>query len=248
MEEIKITPEELKKAVDFGKLIGSGFFSNVFRYKGKLIKFDSILYKLLKANDPRISHDVINHYYMWRDQDFNDRTQLEELEKRQPFIRPKVPTGIITIKDSDSKANGISPAIIIPEFKGYQGLDKIPKTEYKQLLILLRKIFEDIKNLADNEIAQEDLFRPISEAGEESKHNIIQKGNDAQIIDMSGPLVKVGKEFINADRMYAEFATIINYYNRINGIEPIYQENEDMTEEKLSEMLTEFDLATKNRV
>ena len=39
MEEIKLTPEELKQAIDFGKLIGSGFFSSVFTYKGRLIKF-----------------------------------------------------------------------------------------------------------------------------------------------------------------------------------------------------------------
>ena len=48
MEEIKLSPEELKKAIEFGKLIGDGFFSKVFTYKGRLIKMDKELYNLLK--------------------------------------------------------------------------------------------------------------------------------------------------------------------------------------------------------
>ena len=247
MEEIKLTPKELKEAVDFGKLIGSGFFSSVFKYKGRLIKLDSILYKLLKANDPRISHDVVSKNYMWNKDDFNDREQLELLEKKQPLIRPKVPTGIITIQDSDSEINGISPGIIIPEFKGYTDFSNVSKEDYKRLLILLKKLFEDIKGLADNEIAQEDLFRPDLRNNQNHHFNIIQKGNDPQIIDMSGPLVNVGKNFKDASRMYSEFAGLINHYYRSNGLEPIYHEDTDITEKKLSEMITEFDKQTRHK-
>ena len=125
MEEIKLTPEELKAAIDFGKLIGSGFFSDVFTYKGRLIKMDHILYRLLKVNDPRLSHEVIERHYLWNHSDFNDREQLEELEKRQPHIRTKVPEGIITIKSDNSNINGVSPGIIIPHFKGYSNFRNI---------------------------------------------------------------------------------------------------------------------------
>ena len=79
MKEIKLTPKELKEAIDFGKLVGSGFFSDVFTYKGRLIKMDHVLYQLLKVNDPRFSSDVIERHYRWSNSDFNDRNQLEEL-------------------------------------------------------------------------------------------------------------------------------------------------------------------------
>jgi len=247
MEEIKLTPKELKEAIDFGKLIGSGFFSSVFTYKGRLIKMDNILYNLLKHNDPRTSADTIKYQYRWNKDDFNSREQLEVLAKKQPFIRPRVPEGIITIKGIDKEVDGVSPGIIIPEFKGYKDLGKISKNDYKRILIILKKLFEDIKGLADNEIAQEDLFRQDLSNNQSHHFNIIQKGNDPQIIDMSGPLVNVGKNFKDASRMYSEFAGLINHYYRSNGLEPIYQENTDITEKKLSEMITEFDKQTRHK-
>ncbi len=247
MEEIKLTPEELKEAIELGKLIGDGFFSNVFTYKGRLIKMDNILYNLLKVNDPRISKEVIQDHYKWNQQDFNDRDQLELLSKKQPLIRPKVPEGIITLKGVNSKIDGVSPGIIIPHFEGYEDLGKISKTDYKRLLYLLKILFRDIKQLADNEIAQEDIFRENKKEGKDHHFNIIQKGNDAQLIDMSGQLVKVGKDFTDADRMYMEFAALLNYYYRANGLKPIYEENTDLTEKELAEMITEFDKQTRKK-
>ena len=237
MEEIKLSPQELKEAIDFGKLIGSGFFSSVFTYKGRLIKLDKELYKLLKANDPRLSTEVIIDRYRWDKEDFNDREQLEELEKRQPFIRPKVPEGIITLKGVDSKIDGLSPGIIVPHFKGYKSLASISKSDYKRLLIILRRIFDDIKNLADNEIANEDIIAHRKTSG----INILQKGDDAQIIDMSGPFVTVGKTYTGPKYMYEDFAKLLNQYYKANGLEPIYSEDEVLTEQQLAEMITEFE-------
>ena len=250
MEEVKLSPEELKEAIDFGKLIGSGFFSSVFTYKGRLIKMDDTLYNLLKVNSPNFSKEVIAHHYRWDKKDFNDREQIEELSKKQPLIRPKVPEGIITIKDSDSSINNISPGIIIPYFEGYNSLRNISKTDYKKLLIFLRKIFDDIKNLADNEIAQEDLYHAIGNAKNPFKpvlydYNIIQNGEDAQIIDMSGPLVKVGKDFKDASLMYKELAGLINTFYKANNIKPIYDEKENITEDNLADMISEFDKQTR---
>jgi len=243
MEEIKLTPEELKEAIEFGKLIGSGFFSKVFTYKGRLIKLDKELYNLLKANDPSLSTEMVERRYRWDKEDFNDRDQLEELEKRQPFIRPRVPEGIVTLKGVDSKIDGLSPGIIIPHFKGYKGLANISKSDYKRLLIVLRKIFDDIKNLADNEIANEDL----GAHRKTSDYNIVQRNNDAQIIDMSGPLVTVGKTYTGPKYMYEDFAAILNNYYKANGLEPIYDENENIDEQKLAEMISEFDKQTRKK-
>ena len=249
MEEVKLTPNELKEAIDFGKLIGSGFFSKVFTYKGRLIKMDQNLYDLLKVNNPVFSDVIVKDHYKWQKEDFNNREQLEELSKRQPFIRPRVPEGIITINSNDSRIKDVSPGIIIPYFEGYENLKKIPATEYKQLLILLRKVLDDIKNLADNEIAQEDLFHYAqnddSANPELYDYNSLQKNGDAQIIDMSGPLVKVGKNFEGAKVMYSDFAKMMNYYYIANGLKPIYNETDNLSEDDLSRMITEFDKATR---
>lgn len=243
MKEIKLTPEELKEAIEFGKLLGSGFYSSVFTYKGRLIKLDKELYKLLKINDPSFSTEIIERRYQWDKKDFNDRDQLEELSKRQSFIRPKVPEGIITLRGVNSKIDGISPGIIIPEHKGYQSLKKLSPTDYKRLLMIFKKIFEDIKNLADNQISNEDL----SVHRKSSDFNILQKNDDAQIIDMSGPFVKVGNRFNGPEYMYKDFADIINRFYKANGLSPIYSEQGDIDERKLAEMITEFEKQTKSK-
>ena len=64
---------------------------------------------------------------------------------------------------------------------------------------------------------------------------------------MSGPLIKVGEEFTNADRMYMEFAALLNYYYRANGLKPIYEENTTLDERQLQEMITEFDKQTRKK-
>ena len=243
MIEIKLTPQELKEAIEFGKLIGSGFYSSVFRYKGKLIKLDKELYKLLKVNDPSLSTDVIISHYRWSKEDFNGRDQIEELLKRQPFIRPRVPEGIVTLKEVDPKIDGISPGIIIPPFDGYKNLSKISKTEYKRILILLKKIFDDVKELADNEIAQEDIIGDRRS----NNYNILQKDDDSQMIDMSGPYVTVGSTFTTPNEMYKELGRLINEYYIANGLEPPYKEGNNITEDDLSNMITEFDKQTKNK-
>lgn len=247
MEEIKLSPEELKKAIEFGKLIGDGFFSKVFTYKGRLIKMDKELYNLLKYNDPRVSKDVVKDHYKWDVIDFNDRDQIKELSEKQHLIRPKVPEGIITLKDVDGRINGVSPGIIIPEFKDYNDFNQVSKSDYKRLLILLRKIFDDLRNLADNQISNDDLFDENEKDSKKHHFNILQKGNDPQIIDMSGRLVTVGKSFVSPEEMYREFAKLLNYYYRANGLEPIYDIDDSIDEQKLSEMITELDKQTRKK-
>lgn len=243
MKEIKLSPQELKEAIDFGKLIGSGFFSSVFTYKGRLIKLDKDLYRLLKNKDPKLSTDAVKTHYKWDIEDFNDRDQLEELERRQPFIRPIVPEGIVTLKDVDSKINGVSPGIIIHPFTDYQNLSKVPKDDYKRLLILFKKVFEDLKNLADKQIAQEDIMGHVKS----KDFNILQKGDDPQLIDMSGQMVTVGGNFTTPNEMYRDFGRLINYYYHIIGLTPVRNPECEISEEVLIDMITEFEKQTKNK-
>ena len=246
MEELKLTPQELKEAVDFGKTIGHGFFSSVFLYKGKLIKMEDMLYKMMKDNNPKNIPQVIEKRYCFDKTDFDNLKQLEELIKKQPYIRPKVPTGRVILTGLSKDIDGVSPATIIPQHKGYKEFKEISKQDYKRLLILFRKLFDDVRQLADNEIAQEDIYNRFSFG---DNFNLLYKGNDPQMIDMSGPLVKVGNDFCGPGRMYDQFGKLINYYNYENGLEPVYEESyySHLTEEQLSEMITEFEKQTRNK-
>ncbi len=239
MEEIKLTTDDIKHLIDTGTYINEGSEGCLFTYNGRLIKMDPRMYHLLKVNNPIFSKDIIMKHYKYDKNDYQDRDQLEELYKRQPKIRTKVPEGIITIKDSDSEINGISPGIILHHFIDYELLSAVSIEDYKRLLILLRKTFDDIKNLADNEIAHEDLFE--RHAFNRNHYNILQKGNDPQIIDMSGTFIKVGNTFKGTKKMYKDFADLINYYNEMYGLEQMFKYDGNITEEKLELMLKDLE-------
>lgn len=235
MYEIRLTPEKLKEAIDLGTLINSGLYSRVFTYGDRLIKLDQNLYDLLKNEDIALSKLAIIERYKSSKSDFNNREQLEELSKKQQSIRPRVPEGIIIIESSNSEIDGIIPGIILHPFINYIQL-KHATLEYKQLLFILKRVFNDIKELANNKIAHEDIH----------SENILIYGTDVQIIDMSGPKIKVGKDFIDPSIMYECFAQMINLYNSSFGFEKMYV-NEIITEGKISKMLTEFETNIRNK-
>ena len=251
MEEIKLSPQELKEAIDLGKLIGSGFFSRVFTYKGRLIKLDARLYDMLKDSFKVFAEKRVNERYEWQKKDFDSREQLEELEKRQPYIRPRVPEGIVTLKDVDSSIKGISPGIILAPFLDYRKMDQMSKQDYKLALILLRQLFTDVTEMADQKIAHEDLFHCEDEyhLGDKAQHdyNILYKGNDPQIIDMSRKYVKVGKDFQGTGKMYRQLARIIDDYRVGNGLESVYDDDKELTEADLAKLITDFDIEMRRK-
>ena len=115
MEEIKLTPLELKKIIDNGILVGEGYYSSVFTYQDKLIKLDKILYSLLKKHPKEDSYKMVNYRYLGGREDFNNPSQIEELVSRQKRIKlTKLPLGILTLKNVDSQNIGLCPGIIIP--------------------------------------------------------------------------------------------------------------------------------------
>ncbi len=250
MKEIKLTPEELKASIDTGKFVGEGSEGCLFTYKGRIIKLDSVLYGHLKGNHPVFAHDNIKDHFRYRTKDFNDREQLEQLAKRQSKIRPRVPEGIITIKDPDSAINDRSPGILITPFLDYEMIGKVPIEDQKRLLVLLKKVYNDIRELADNEIAHEDLFdaRPRGINNPDYNHyNILQRKYDSQIIDLSGQFIKVGKDFTGPNKMYLDIANLINYYRKLYNLEPLYVKDKKITEDKLRIMLNEFEKEIKSK-
>ena len=242
MKELKVSPEELKNIIDNSKMLGKGFFGTVFTYKDKLIKLDNNLYNLLKINDPIFSKEVIEDYYKYSDkrEDFNSRDQIEYLSNQQKYVKyTKLPEGIVTLKNVNSKINGISPGIIIPYHKDHQKLEYLSKKDYQKVLIILKNLLLAVKELADNKIAQEDLV----EANSQNKHkyNVMYKDTTPQIIDLSGDFIMEGDYFINAKEMYNQLGHII--FNFID--------NQDIKKEELTsfeenkELLEEFERKIK---
>ena len=210
MRELKVSPEELKNIIDNGKMIGKGFFGTVFTYQDKLIKLDKSLYNLLEVNDKSLAKEVIENHYKFPDQreDFNSRDQIEYLANQQKHIKlTRLPEGIVTLKDVNSKINGISPGIIIPYHMNHQKLEKLSKKDYQKVLIILKNLLLAVKELADNRISQEDLI----EANSQNKHkyNVMYKDTTPQIIDLSGEFIVEGDYFINAREMYRGLGNII---------------------------------------
>ena len=248
MEILELSPEEIKKAIDTGRLVGEGVYGSVFTYNDKLIKFDRELYKSLKDNRINCCQEIIEWYYKYKAKDFNNREQLEELLKRQPFIRPRVPLGIITLKDVDYQIEGISPGIILHPFLGYSNLSNVSKTDYKRLLMIFRKTLDDIKQLADNRICQEDLVHTeMQDDNVMYGFNFIQTSNDSQLIDLSGPLVRVGKNFYGADAMYVQFAELMNLFFEANSLGKMYDNESNIGEDDLERMINEFEGYAKTK-
>ena len=249
MEELKLTPEELKIAIENSKVLGKGFFGTTFTYQDKLIKLDNRLFDILKSNDLENCRWAADHIYKWDKSDFNSRTQIEELVKRQPNITlTKLPLGIVTLKGVEQKNIGISPGILIPYHKDHEMLEKLSKDDYKKILIILKKLLLAVRELADNEIAQNDLYNPFNGRGKKSnQYNVMYQGDTPQIIDMSGSEIKVGKEYRNAKLMYQGLGNIIMDYFDFNNLKSPYDMDKVESEQQVHDMINEFEKETKGK-
>ncbi len=249
MEELRVSPSELKMLIDNSRLIGEGFFSKVFVYQDKLIKLDTTLYGLLRANDPYFSKHVIEDHYRFDVKDFQDTKQIEELIKKQQDVKlTKMPLGIVILKDVDSRIDGVSPGIIIPYHVDHESLHKISLDDYKRLLIILRKLLIAVKELADNRIAQEDLanYGRHHDINRRS-YNVLYRGDTPQIIDMSGPFVKVNDEFISAENMYRDLSNILLDYFYFYNIKSNTNRDSVTTYEGSEELLNRLESELKHR-
>ncbi len=240
MQEIKVSPKELKQIIENGKLLGAGFFGTVFTYKDHLIKLDERLYNLIKVNDPIFSDSVVKDFYRFETDDFQDRKQIEALARKQKDITlTKLPEGIVTLKDVPDRIEGVSPGIIIPYHKNHQQLELLDPKEYKKVLIILKKLLLEVKELADNRIAQNDLVHYGKTDKKKRGYNVMYKDNNPQIIDLSGDFVKVGDEFTNSDEMYNSLSNVFLDYFYLNDLPlPVdreevktYKDNEDLLKE-----------------
>ena len=248
MEELKVSPEELKKLIDMGKVLGKGFFGYVFEYKDKLIKLDDRLYKLLRNNSIADAEWVVHHRYKFDQDDFIDRSQLEYLFSVQPNVTlTKLPEGIVTLRDVDPKYIGISTGIIIPYHKNHEKLEKLSRLEYKKVLIILKKLLEAVRELAEHKISQEDFVQYDRFNRQKRNYNVLYQGDTPQIIDMSGVEIMAGSDFVDAKNMYKGLGNIVFDYFDFNDLKSPYLKNEADSDQKIVEMIDEFEKQTKNK-
>ena len=246
MEELKVSPKELKNIIENGKILGQGFFGTVFTYQDRLIKLDRNLFSLLHANDPILSRRVIENHYKYEVNDFQNREQIEVLaEKQQDITLTKLPEGIVTLKEVSPRIDGISPGIIIPYHKDHEKLEKLSPSEYKRVLDILKKLLKAVKELADNKISQEDFANYGKDWDINARsYNVMYKDDTPQIIDMSGYFIKVNDQFISAKNMYRDLSNILLDYFYLYGIKSnvargkitTYEEDEELINRLGSEL------------
>ena len=248
MEELKVTPKELKQLIDASKSIGSGFFGTTFEYKDRLIKLDKGLYNLLKVNDISNADWVVKDYYKFGENDYNNREQIENLANKQSSITlTKLPLGVVDFKDVDPKIMKITPGIIIPYHKDHEKLEKLSRSEYKRVLIILRKLLSAVRELADNEIAQEDFVQYNHHKPNVRAYNVMYKEDTPQIIDMSGVRIKEGKEFKDAEEMFRSFGNLVLDYFEFNGMEKPQEVNSVKTDTEIENLIDTFEKETKGK-
>ena len=250
MEEINLTPKELKSIIDKEKAIGFGFFGAVITYGSKLLKIDKGLYQKLKDAQVYESNYIVDTYYHNNGKkDFQDRNQIEELVNKQKDIKlTKLPLGIITLKDVSKDIYDISPGIIIPYHKGYDKLENLNYKNYKRLLIILKKLLLAVKELEDNRIAQEDLIQYNEFDIVKRQTNVLYKDYTPEIIDMSGFFVKVGNTYIDSKNMYRDLSDIFLDYCFFNGLKSSFTREKVTTYEENKEILSELESYLKGKV
>lgn len=222
MEELSITPKELKQLIDDSKMIGGGFFGTVFEYKDRLIKLDNVLYNLLQVNSAKFADQLYREHYGLHIKELNNPNhismrnfanpkQIELLASKQEKIAlTQMPKGIVRVGET-------VPGIIIPYHKDYQNISLLPQDDYLLLLKILRKLLLAVKELADNEIAHHDLVH-TDRWGINRDYNVLYKDSTPQIIDIDGRLIACGDDFKDAQQMYNQLGDIILGYFKVNGL------------------------------
>jgi len=240
MEELKLTPEQLKELMEDGEMIGQGFFGTTFRYKDSLIKLDNSLYSLLNGNKKKFSDEMFDYRYRWGKENFAKEEQIAFLANKQKDITlTKLPQGIVRVKD-------VIPGIIIPYHKNHDSLEKLSPKDYKKLLVILKKLLLAVQELADNKIAQTDLIQ-YDKHTNKPKYNILYKDETPQIIDLEGPRIICGKDFVEGEDMYKELGEVILQYFKANDLK-INITNEDIKDEnKARDLINELENRIKGK-
>ena len=201
MEILSYDPKSLKDVIDEGKLISeAGFSGAVFLHGSNLIKLDQRLYHYLKINSKTFANSVFKDRYLFDKEPFVAREQIEYLQSKQKNVRlTEFDKGIVLVEDR------ICGVILEPHLD-YHDLTNSKIENPRTILKILRNILAAIRELELNEISHLDLAK--GEKGKEPTLNILHKGENIKLCDLSGSFITYGNKF-NPREMYQEYASVI---------------------------------------
>jgi len=240
MEILNFNPEDLKKYIDEGTLISdSGFTSAVFANGSRVIKLQKELYKHLQVNNICFANSVVRDHYRWSQTPFVEKEQIEYLQEKQKDIQlTTFDKGIVTI---NNKGQEIICGVILNNLLDYKDLTDIELKDISTLLKILSNILKAIKELDDNKISHLDLAKQIS--GKQPTLNILYKGTDIELCDLSGEFITYGDNF-NPSEMYLQYAKVISILLR--KLKNIYPEIVELISSLELEKVINYDLASSS--
>ena len=197
MEILKFNVNELKDAIDDGKLISdSGFSGSIFLHGEKLLKLDQNLYHYLRINSKTFAKKIFERTYRYNDKPFVNKELIEYLLSKQANIHlTDFDLGIVYVNER------ICGSILTPHLD-YQDLTTYSAKDNVTLLKIL-------KNL---------LLVAKREKNKEPTLNVLYKDTDIKLCDLSDDrFITYGKNF-NPEEMYTEYKYVILYLIKKLGI------------------------------
>jgi hypothetical protein len=99
-------------------------------------------------------------------------------------------------------------------------LECLPKNDLAKVLKVLKNLLLEVRELDDNGIYQKDMYHLDGKGG--TGYNIMYKGINPQIVDMSGEDVTIDGNKVDRMTMYIELGNVIIDFLEFNGIIPPY--------------------------
>ena len=217
MELLEFNPTTLKDYIEEGTLVSDkGFSSTVFLHGNSLIKLYKRLYQDLKVNSRNLAERRFNDIYRWGKRPFVNPDQIEYLSSIQPHIHlTDFDKGIVKVNDQVC-------GVILTNHLDYQDLTNIEGNNKKQILTILKNILLSLKELEQNGISHLDLA--MAERGKKPTLNVLYKGEDTKLCDLSGKFITYGEDF-DPYTMYEEYREVVKIL--LNKITKLYPEYED---------------------
>ena len=154
----------------------------------------------MKINSKTFANSVFKDRYLFDKEPFVAREQIEYLQSKQKDVRlTEFDKGIVLVKDR------ICGVILEPHLD-YHDLTNSKIENPRTILKILRNTLAAIRELELNEISHLDLAK--GEKGKEPTLNILHKGENIKLCDLSGSFITYGNKF-NPREMYQEYASVI---------------------------------------
>jgi len=178
--------------------------STVFVNGSRVIKLQKELYQYLKINNIVFADSVVRDRYRWNKEPFVPREQVEYLISKQKDVKlTTFDKGIVTV---NTDGVDVICGVILNNLLDHKDLTDIELDSPIMLLEILYNILKAIKELDDNKISHLDLAK--HEKNKQPTLNIMYKGTNIQLCDLSGEFVTYGDKF-NQSAMYQEYGKVV---------------------------------------